>query len=223
MAMIVGRSSNRWLGRVPGVVAVIATIGFGVPAYAQHTTTGGGAGVHMSAPAPRPPMMTHPMPAATRVQPPPAHEQQLQQPQVRVQGAPQQQQQQPQVRVQGAPQQQQQQEQQPQAPVATEPPRENGDVFSRSQNGGQFNGGGQVGGQGLPTATNVHPRVPHPPTTRRWPLPQGATEADRPPPGQCRVWLSGVPGSRQPAPTSCGQAAKMRTPGSTLIFGDDKP
>lgn len=78
-----------------------------------------------------------------------------------------------------------------------------------------------VGG-GTPFGAGAATPVPHPPANRPWQrLPEGASSADRPPPGLCRVWLKGVPAARQPAPTSCGQAAKTRTPGSTLMFGDD--
>jgi hypothetical protein len=78
-----------------------------------------------------------------------------------------------------------------------------------------------VGG-GTPFGSGAARAVPHPPANRPWQrLPEGASAADRPPPGLCRVWLKGVPAARQPAPTSCGQAAKTRTPGSTLMFGDD--
>jgi hypothetical protein len=192
--MVGGTLSNRWLGLSPGVVALVATIGFGMPAYGQHVVhTSGG---HVSAP--------HSLPhiSAQRQSQPP---QQIKTP---------------------PPQQQ-----------TVEPPREidrgPSPIDRPPTGGGQSVGGQPVGGQpvggqsspggqpGLSGGAVMTGRVPHPPTNRRWPLPQGATEADRPPPGQCRVWLNGVPGSRQPAPTSCGQAAKMRTPNSSLIFGDD--
>jgi hypothetical protein len=197
--MVVGRSLDRWLGRVPELAAIIAAIGFGTPVYGQHVHPPIG---HAS--APHPPMVRAASPAPKNQ--PPVHQQQVQQ--------------------QMPPQQVRPPQQQPTAP--TDVPKEFGGEHPGGGapiNDGRDAGGqpAQFGGGGLPSATRVQAQVPHPPTTRRWPLPQGATEGDRPPPGQCRVWLGGVPASRQPAPTSCGQAAKMRTPGSTLIFGDDKP
>ena len=201
-----GALSNRWLGFSPRVVAMVATIVVGMPAYGQHVVHTSGS--HVSVPH----LPPH-MPAA-RPSPP------------------------------------QQQIKTPPAQQTVEPPREidrgpspidrpsgeqsvGGQAFGGQSVGGQSVGGRSMGGQpvggqsspggesGLSGGGVTAGRVPHPPTNRRWPLPQGATEADRPPPGQCRVWLNGVPGSRQPAPTSCGQAAKMRTPNSSLIFGDD--
>jgi hypothetical protein len=220
--MVGGRLSNRWLGLSPRVVALIATAGFAVPVHGQAVHSGGSGHVAMShPPAPR-------MPQGSRTQRPfPQGRQQPPTNQGRQQQSP------PQQLQQQTPQQTQQ------VDPARElgPPREPVGRIS-TPGGGQFdNRGGDVrpenvrpenvrpenANPSLPTATNVHPAVPHPPTTRRWPLPQGASESDRPPPGQCRVWLNGVPGSRQPAPTSCGQAAKMRTPNSSLIFGDDGP
>jgi hypothetical protein len=235
--MVGGRLSNRWLGMSPGVVALIAIAGFVVPANGQAVHSGGSGHVAMShPPAPRMPQMSgsrtqHPFPQGRQQQQPPVNQGRQQQSS----------QQQLQQQLQ---QQTQQQTQQVDPSRELGPPREPVGRMT-TPGGGQFDtrgGGGDIrpenAGQGnlgqgnfgagnanpsLPTATNVHPAVPHPPTTRRWPLPQGASESDRPPPGQCRVWLNGVPGSRQPAPTSCGQAAKMRTPNSSLIFGDDGP
>ena len=45
--------------------------------------------------------------------------------------------------------------------------------------------------------------------------------AYRPPPGMCRVWLDGVPGGQQPAPTDCAAAVRNRPANSRVIFGDD--
>ena len=84
---------------------------------------------------------------------------------------------------------------------------------------GGTGGQGGVGGNG----NAVRPTVPQPPSRAWQKLPDGADEKDRPPAGQCRVWLHGVPASSQPASTSCGQARKNMTPGSSLIFGDDHP
>jgi hypothetical protein len=180
--MVGGTLSNRWLGLSPRVVALVATIVFGMPAYGQHVVHTGGGG-HGGAP--------HSLPhiSAPRQSQPP--QQQTVEPPREIDRGP--------------------------SPI-DRPPTGGGQSVGGQSVGGQSSPGGQPGlsGGGITTG-----RVPHPPTNRRWPLPQGATEADRPPPGQCRVWLNGVPGSRQPAPTSCGQAAKMRTPNSSLIFGDD--
>ena len=44
---------------------------------------------------------------------------------------------------------------------------------------------------------------------------------DRPPPGMCRIWLNGVPASRQPAPTDCATALRRRPPNARVIFGDE--
>jgi hypothetical protein len=254
-------TSNRWLGILPTVVAVIAAMVFGVPVYGQHVTVGGGG--HVSAPAPRPPSMPHA--SAPRTVQPPSNRSfgqpnggqingghalggqvnegqanaarppnaQVNQGQVNVARPPNAQVNQGQVNVAHPPNAQGNEGQISNGRSAGGQVNE-GQVSNGRSAGGQVNGGqlgvqGQGGGtsgggQGPGGATAPRPSsVPHPPTTRRWPLPQGAAESDRPPPGQCRVWLNGVPGSRQPAPTSCGQAAKMRTPGSTLIFGDDGP
>lgn len=45
----------------------------------------------------------------------------------------------------------------------------------------------------------------------------------KPPPGMCRIWLEGVPGSRQPAPTACATALRDRPANGRVIFGDDLP
>ena len=45
----------------------------------------------------------------------------------------------------------------------------------------------------------------------------------KPPPGMCRIWIEGVPGSRQPAPTDCGTALRNRPPNGRVIFGDELP
>jgi hypothetical protein len=53
---------------------------------------------------------------------------------------------------------------------------------------------------------------------------QGTTDippGDRPPPGMCRIWLNGVPASRQPAPTDCATAIRRRPPNARVIFGDE--
>ena len=45
-------------------------------------------------------------------------------------------------------------------------------------------------------------------------------ERYRPPPGMCRVWIEGVPASRQPAPTDCPSAIRNRPPNARVIFGE---
>lgn len=40
-----------------------------------------------------------------------------------------------------------------------------------------------------------------------------------PPAGMCRVWLSGVPASQQPAPTDCATAIRKRTENAVVVFG----
>jgi hypothetical protein len=43
----------------------------------------------------------------------------------------------------------------------------------------------------------------------------------RPPKGMCRVWLSEVPASQQPAATDCASAVRNRPSNGRVIFGDD--
>jgi hypothetical protein len=219
--MAVGRMLNRWLGVFPGVVAVVAASVFGVPAYGQHTHPSGGAGggvshmgggiphppPHISAPAPRPQQPSPPRPQSVepRNQAPIEHSAGGAVPGGMSPGG---------ASPGGAPG-----NRLPTGGQSTGGQPMGGQPAGGQAAGGQFQSGQSPGGQ-FPNGVTAT-RVPHPPISRRWPLPQGASESDRPPPGQCRVWLNGVPGSRQPAPTSCGQASKMRTPGSTLIFGDD--
>jgi len=45
----------------------------------------------------------------------------------------------------------------------------------------------------------------------------------RPPPGMCRIWLEGVPASRQPAPTDCIKALRNKPANGRVIFGDPLP
>lgn len=45
-------------------------------------------------------------------------------------------------------------------------------------------------------------------------------ERYRPPPGMCRVWIEGVPASRQPAPTDCPSAIRNRPANARVIFGE---
>ena len=48
-------------------------------------------------------------------------------------------------------------------------------------------------------------------------------ERDKPPPGMCRIWIEGVPGPRQPAPTDCATALRNRPANGSVVFGDDRP
>ncbi len=45
----------------------------------------------------------------------------------------------------------------------------------------------------------------------------------RPPAGMCRIWLEGVPASRQPAPTDCITALRNKPANGRVIFGDAFP
>jgi hypothetical protein len=44
-----------------------------------------------------------------------------------------------------------------------------------------------------------------------------------PPAGMCRVWVGGVPPERQPAPTECAKAVRVRSPNSRVVFGKPRP
>ena len=44
-----------------------------------------------------------------------------------------------------------------------------------------------------------------------------------PPAGMCRVWVGGVPPERQPAPTECAKAIRVRSPNSHVVFGKPRP
>ena len=43
----------------------------------------------------------------------------------------------------------------------------------------------------------------------------------RPPAGMCRIWLNGVPPSRQPEPTDCPTAVRRVPPNGRVIFGPE--
>lgn len=45
----------------------------------------------------------------------------------------------------------------------------------------------------------------------------------KPPPGMCRIWLEGVPASRQAAPTDCISALRNKPANARVIFGDPLP
>ena len=42
-----------------------------------------------------------------------------------------------------------------------------------------------------------------------------------PPAGMCRIWINGVPASKQPAPTDCASAVRNRPANGKVLFGDD--
>ena len=50
-------------------------------------------------------------------------------------------------------------------------------------------------------------------------VPSRMPETFTPPAGLCRVWLTGVPASQQPAPTDCASAIKNRPANSAVVFG----
>ena len=45
----------------------------------------------------------------------------------------------------------------------------------------------------------------------------------RPPAGMCRIWLNGVPPSRQPEVTDCPTAVRRVPPNGRVVFGPDAP
>jgi hypothetical protein len=45
----------------------------------------------------------------------------------------------------------------------------------------------------------------------------------RPPAGMCRIWLNGVPPSRQPEPTDCPTAVRRVPPNGRVVFGPPPP
>jgi len=53
----------------------------------------------------------------------------------------------------------------------------------------------------------------------RDPLPPQVPVSFTPPAGLCRIWLSGVPASQQPAPTDCAKAIKNRPSNAAVLFG----
>lgn len=61
------------------------------------------------------------------------------------------------------------------------------------------------------------PRAPQPRTAQpRMP------ESFTPPSGLCRLWISGVPASQQPAPTDCASAIRNRPSNASVIFGPQR-
>lgn len=45
----------------------------------------------------------------------------------------------------------------------------------------------------------------------------------RPPPGMCRIWITGVPANQQPAATDCASAIRNRPRNGRVIFGPELP
>ncbi len=43
-----------------------------------------------------------------------------------------------------------------------------------------------------------------------------------PPSGLCRLWISGVPASQQPAPTDCASAIRNRPSNASVVFGPQR-
>lgn len=43
-----------------------------------------------------------------------------------------------------------------------------------------------------------------------------------PPAGLCRLWISGVPASQQPAPTDCASAIRNRPSNAAVVFGPQR-
>jgi len=42
-----------------------------------------------------------------------------------------------------------------------------------------------------------------------------------PPAGMCRIWITGVPAGKQPAPTDCASAVRNRPANGKVLFGED--
>ncbi len=53
----------------------------------------------------------------------------------------------------------------------------------------------------------------------RDPLPPQVPASFTPPAGLCRIWLTGVPATQQPAPTDCASAIKNRPTNAAVLFG----
>lgn len=47
-------------------------------------------------------------------------------------------------------------------------------------------------------------------------------ESFTPPAGLCRLWISGVPASQQPAPTDCASAIRNRPSNADVVFGPQR-
>lgn len=45
----------------------------------------------------------------------------------------------------------------------------------------------------------------------------------QPPAGLCRIWVSGVPATKQPAPTDCATALRNKPANGTVVFGASRP
>jgi hypothetical protein len=62
------------------------------------------------------------------------------------------------------------------------------------------------------TAQEPRERTPREPQTR-------TPEAVTAPAGLCRLWITGVPASQQPAPTDCASAIRNRPSNAAVIYG----
>lgn len=57
-----------------------------------------------------------------------------------------------------------------------------------------------------------------PPDTAR-----GVPRGMLPPAGKCRVWMEGVPATRQPAPTDCATAMRKKPANARILYGPNTP
>lgn len=67
----------------------------------------------------------------------------------------------------------------------------------------------------LPASGAAQSRAPVPKEAPKDTMPT----AMRPPAGKCRIWVEGVPPSRQPAPTDCATALRQKPANGTVIYG----
>lgn len=63
----------------------------------------------------------------------------------------------------------------------------------------------------LPASGGAQARTPAPKDTM--------PTAMMPPAGKCRIWMEGVPPSRQPAPTDCATALRQKPANGTVVYG----
>ena len=79
---------------------------------------------------------------------------------------------------------------------------------------------GEAAAQGRPSVPTPAPQpVPQRDRDEQPQIPKGFA----PPAGMCRIWLEGVPASRQPAPTDCITALRNKPANGRVIFGDPLP
>jgi hypothetical protein len=74
----------------------------------------------------------------------------------------------------------------------------------------------------LAAAPLVAPRAAGAQTLVREARPDTATGVPKgmmPPSGKCRVWMDGVPATRQPAPTDCATALRQKPANARVIYG----